>query len=109
MSNKLKFNSRLTFLKGDSEETDSGGYGNDGFSDYYSCFCEVFTLQGREYYEAAAVQAESNIRFVIRFTKKELDSDMRVRFKGRIFEIVAPIINDGYKNETMTVICREVI
>jgi SPP1 family predicted phage head-tail adaptor len=73
---------------------------------FYECYTQVFTLQGREYFSAAAVQAENNVRFLIRYTKKELTSDMLIEFKGKLYEIVAPPINDSEANKTITIIAR---
>lgn len=103
-----EFNSRITFFKHNADgETDEDGYNLPDYSEVYTCWCRPFTLQGREFFAAAAVQAERNVRFVIRFTNEvELTSNMRVEHEGIMYEIVAPPINDNFKNETYTIICR---
>ena len=73
-----------------------------------SSWAMIKTLQGREFIQAAAVQAESTVRFVIRFTTG-ITNDIRIVYKGRVFEIVAPPINDDEQNKTLTIIGKEIV
>jgi len=104
-----KMNNRLKVLKRGNAK-DSEGFPipkeDQELEVFHECYTQVFTLQGREYFSAAAVQAENNVRFLIRYTKKELTSDMLIEFKGKLFEIVAPPINDAEANKTITIIAR---
>jgi SPP1 family predicted phage head-tail adaptor len=65
----------------------------------------IKTMQGREYYEAAATQNENTVRFIIRYTSG-IDPSMRIDFKGRTFEIKS-VINDDEANKTLTIIAKE--
>lgn len=100
-------NKRITFQEYVSG-TDSDGFPIEQWQDVKAVWAMIKTLQGREYYAAAAVQAENTTRFVIRYTKG-IDNKMRIKYGERIFDIVAPPINDDEKNVTMTIIAKEVI
>ncbi|MBE3570988.1 MAG: phage head closure protein [Bacillales bacterium] len=105
--NPSRLRHRITFQKFVSG-TDQDGFPTESWEDVKTVWSMVKTIQGREYYAAAAVQAENTVRFVVRYTK-EIDSSMRIVYKGRIFEIVAPPINDDEANKTLTIIAKEVV
>lgn len=68
----------------------------------------IKTLRGYEFYEAATTNSESNSRFVIRY-RKGITPDMRIKMiDNRIFDIIAPPINDDELNKTLTIHAREV-
>jgi SPP1 family predicted phage head-tail adaptor len=73
-----------------------------------SAWAMIKTVQGREFIQAASVQAERIVRFVIRYFP-DITNDMRIVYNGRIFEITAPPINDDELNKTLTILGREVI
>ena len=68
----------------------------------------IKTVQGKEFVQAASVQGERTVRFVVRYTKG-LTNDMRIIYDGRTFEIIAPPINDDELNKTLTIMAREVV
>lgn len=76
------------------------------WNDFKSVWCMIKTVQGREYFAVAATQSENTVRFVVRYTTG-IDSTMRILYKGRVFEIVAPPINDDEQNKTLTIITNE--
>lgn len=108
MQHTRKFKDRITFLKYINDgRVDEDGVPVKGYAPVYSCRCSIITMQGSEYFEASAVQAVNNIRFIIRYTTTiEFTSDMRVEHKGRTYEVVADPTNDNGLNKTITVICR---
>jgi SPP1 family predicted phage head-tail adaptor len=109
--NPGKFNARITFqrdLNKDQEVTNENGFPVENWTDVKTVWAMIKTVQGREYYQAAAVQAENTVRFVIRYTKG-ITNDMRIVYEGRVFEIIAPPINDDERNITLTIIAKEVI
>jgi len=68
-------------------------------------------LRGREFFAAAAVQAESTVRYVIRL-RSGITSNMRVvdLKDGRIYDIIAPPIEDPFGDRTQThLMCRGVV
>nr|WP_243124107.1 phage head closure protein [Clostridium tyrobutyricum] len=63
-------------------------------------------LHGREYFEAAAVQAENTVKFTIRYTD-EIDTSMRILFKGSQYNINS-IDNIKYRNKFIEIKAMEV-
>lgn len=102
-----EFRNRITFQEFVSG-TDDSGFPVESWQDIKSAWAMIKTLQGREYFSAAAVQAENTTRFVIRYTQG-IDNKMRIKYGDRLFEIVAPPINDDEKYNTLTIIAKEVI
>jgi SPP1 family predicted phage head-tail adaptor len=78
------------------------------WQDVKSAWAMIKTVQGREFIQAASVQGERTVRFVIRYTKG-ITNDMRIIHNGRVFEITAPPINDDELNKTLTIIGKEVV
>lgn len=86
---------------------DELGQESDGeWLDLKQVWADIKTMQGREYFAAASVQAENTTRFITRFTDG-ITSDMRIIYKGRVFEIVQPPINDDELFKTLTIITKE--
>jgi SPP1 family predicted phage head-tail adaptor len=109
--NPGKLNKRITFQSFNPDATNENGFPistDQQWSDLKTVWAMVKTLKGREYYQAAAIQAENTTRFVIRYTTG-IDNTMRIKYGTRIFEIVAPPINDDERNMTLTIITKEVI
>ena len=57
-------------------------------------------IQGREFFAAAAAQAENTVRYKMRYTK-DIKSDMRLVDDGRIYDITA-VLDDVYGDRTET-------
>lgn len=76
------------------------------YINFKSVYCMIKTTKGTEYFAAGAEQATNNIRFVIRYTKG-ITTKMRINYKGRIFDIIEPPINDDEANKTLTIIAKE--
>jgi SPP1 family predicted phage head-tail adaptor len=88
--------------------SDPDGFPLEEWQDVKTVWAMIKTIQGREFYQAAAVQAENTTRFVTRYTTG-INNKMRIKYGERIFDIVAPPINDNEKNITLTIITNEVI
>lgn len=105
-----KFTHRITFQQLVEKRDELGQLIDTGgeaeWQDVKSVYAMVKTLQGREYFAAAATQSENTTRFVIRYTTG-LNSHMRISYSNRIFDIVAPPINDDELFQTLTIITRE--
>lgn len=69
-------------------------------------WADIKTMQGREYFAAAASQAENTSRFIIRYTEG-ITNDMRIIYDGRTFDIEQPPINDDELEKTITIIAKE--
>ena len=76
------------------------------WQDYKTVYSMIKTVKGTEYYEAAHVNAEKTYRFIIRYISG-ITSDMRINYKGRIFDITEPPINDDEANKTLTIMAKE--
>lgn len=100
------FRHRITF-QSFNETTNENGFPVQDWTDVKTVWAMIKTLQGREYYEAAATQNENTVRFVIRYTTG-INPDMRIKYKDRTFEILS-IINDDELKKTLTIIAKEVV
>lgn len=103
--NSGSFRHRITIQSYESTQ-DELGQQTGVWKDIRSLWAMIKTLQGREYFAAAATQSESTVRFVVRYTSG-LDESMRIVYKGRVYEIIAPPINDDELNKTLTILAKE--
>ena len=74
-----------------------------GFKETWSA---ITNLHGREYFQAAAIQAENTVKFTIRYTD-EIDETMRILFKDEQYNIIS-IDNIKYSNKFIEIKAREV-
>ncbi|WP_431188446.1 phage head closure protein [Caloranaerobacter azorensis] len=74
--------------------------------DIKTVWARVSNLYGKEYFAAAAVQAENTIKFLIRYTDG-IDTDMRILFKGKQYNITS-IDNIKYANKFIEIKATEV-
>ncbi|HEQ3553586.1 phage head closure protein [Bacillus subtilis] len=103
------FNRRISILSYESVINEEG-FTEETWLSVAEVWAAVKTTQGREFYQAATVQAERKTRFVIRYSKKMeslLKNDMRISYKGREFDIKS-VINDDEANITFTIMTEEV-
>ena len=80
---------RITIQKSVSS-TDLNGNHILEWKDFYSCYAYVNNLSGKEYWDAAQVNAQTDVNFVIRYASeiKEIDSDhFRILFREQIYNI----------------------
>ena len=69
---------------------DKAGNQRNEWADYYSCWAYANNLSGKEYWEAAQVNQEASLFFIVRYCKelKDLDSTKyRILFRGEIYNI----------------------
>ena len=79
--------------------------GNHGLAwqDYYPCHAYVNNLSGKEYWEAAQLNAEKEIFFLIRYCSEAavIDTEhFRIIFREQIYNITF-IDNVKYQNKTI--------
>jgi len=91
---------RITLQK-KVDVTDADGFTTQQWQDVATVWAAVENLHGREYWEAAAVQAENTVKFTIRY-RPDIDQTMRIVFCGQIYEITA-IDNIKYRNEYLEI------
>lgn len=104
--NPAQFNKRIIFQKFQETEGENG-FRQKEWVDFKPVWAMIKTVQGREFFQAAQLQAENIVRFVVRYAAG-YSTDMRIDYQGRTFEIQS-IINDDEMNKTLTIIGREVI
>ena len=69
---------------------DKTGNQKNVWVDYYSCHAYVNNLSGREYWEAAQVNQEASLYFIVRYCREleSMDSTLyRIMFKGEVYNI----------------------
>lgn len=86
--------------------TSENGFEIETWVDYRDLWACVTNLHGREYFEAAAVQAENTVKFTIRYTD-EIETTMRILFKGKHYNITS-IGNIKYANKFIEIKAMEV-
>ena len=91
---------RITFQKL-TTTTNENGFEIEEWTDVKTVWASITNLHGREYYEAAAVQAENTVKFTVRYIK-DLDTSMRILFKDKEYNITS-IDNIKYENKLMEI------
>jgi SPP1 family predicted phage head-tail adaptor len=89
------------------DTTDADGFTTQQWQDVATVWAAVENLHGREYWEAAAVQAENTVKFTIRY-RADVDTSMRIKFRDKYYNIVA-IDNIKYRNEYIEIKAQEVV
>lgn len=82
------------------------GFEEEIWEDYKTVWASVSNLYGREYFAAAAVQAEKTVKLTIRYTD-EIDTSMRILFKDKQYNITS-IDNIKYANKFIEIRAMEV-
>ena len=73
------------------------------WEDYFCCSAFVNGLSGKEYWEAAQVNAQKDMYFIIRYCSEVADMDTehyRVLFRGQVYNITF-VDNVRYQNRTL--------
>ncbi len=96
---------RIT-LQNKSITVNKNGFKVEDWEDIKTVWASVSNLRGREYYAAAAVQAENTVKFIIRYTK-DIDTGMQIVFNEKAYNILS-IDNDQYKNRFIEIRAQEV-
>lgn len=86
--------------------TNENGFEVEVWEDYSTVWAEVSNLMGREYFAAAAVQAEKTVKFTIRYLQGITD-DMRILFEDKQYNITF-IDNIKYRNKYIEIKALEV-
>jgi SPP1 family predicted phage head-tail adaptor len=100
-----ELNQRVTFKTGPGTDPITR-LPTEGGEVVYSCWAAIEGLQGREYFAAAAIHEENNMRVTIRM-KKGLDSTMNLYWNNQKFNIKS-IFPDYLDNSFLTLMCTEV-
>ena len=97
---------RITFQKL-TTSVNENGFEVETWEDFKTVWAAVSNLHGREYFAAAAVQAENTVKFTIRYLTG-LDTTMRIVFQGKQYNITA-IDNIKYQNRYLEIKAQEVV
>lgn len=79
-------NRKITFRQLTITQDPNTGEMIETWTDYVSVFARVDPLVGREYFAAAAVQAEDSRKFTMRY-RGDIDATMRIAFDGNEYDI----------------------
>lgn len=96
---------RITFQKL-TTTVNENGFEEETWEDVKTVWAAASNLHGREYYAAAAVQAENTVKFTIRYLPG-IHTTMRILFRGKQYNITA-IDNIKYQNRYMEIKALEV-
>jgi len=91
---------RITFQKL-TTLVNENGFEEEAWQDYKTIWASVSNLSGREYYQAAAIQAEKTVKFLIRHIT-DVDTDMRILFDDKQYNITS-IDNIKYENKYLEI------
>ena len=97
---------RITFQKL-TTSVNENGFEVKTWIDFKTVWAKVTNLHGREYFAAAAVQAENTVKFTIRYLEG-IDPSMRILFRRKQYNITA-IDNIKYQNRIMEIKAQEVV
>jgi len=96
---------RATFLI--RKVTVQSGISKESWETAFTCWANVAPLSGREFFQAAAVNRETEIRFTIRY-RKDVDSSMRLRFGGVDYNITA-ITDPQMRHAMLELLAKNVV
>ena len=94
--NPGKLRHRISILYKDTGARDADGYPVEEWRELFKTWASFEAISGREYFAAAAVQAEQQVRFTMRY-RAEITTDKRILFDGKEYDIKAVIDKDGRK------------
>ena len=102
-----ELNRKITFQQLTIEQDPNTGAMLEVWTDYASVFAKVEPLLGREFWAAAATQAEDSIKFTMRYMGG-LDAAMRIAFNGGGYNITS-IQNVRAGNRETLIYARKVL
>lgn len=77
------------------------------WADIATIWSSIEPVRGREYFQAASVNAENTIRFRIRY-RQGIRPSMRLIYSGRIFDIKS-VIDVNERHREIELMCQEVV
>ena len=82
------------------------GISRERWETTFTCWCCVEPLSGREFWEAAAINRENEVRFTIRY-RKDVSAEMRIRLDGTVYDITS-ILDKNNRHEALEILARTV-
>lgn len=83
------------------------GISQERWETAFSCWCGVEALSGREFWEAAAINRENEVRFIIRY-RKDVSPEMRIWLDGTVYDITS-ILDKNNRHEALEILAKTVI
>ncbi len=96
---------RITILNA-AKVSNENGFEETQLVEVMTVWASIKNLHGKEYFEAARIQKESMVKFVIRYVIG-IDETMQIRFRDRLFNIES-IDNIRYENRFIEINGMEV-
>lgn len=85
---------RVIFQQFNGTQTNSNGFAEEQWKDYYSCWAKKESLSGKEYLKAHATQSQVLVGFTVRVCRKIIEilehydsKTFRIIHKGQIYDI----------------------
>lgn len=75
------------------------------WSQFATAYASIEPLRGREYFDAATVQAEVDVRIVMRY-RAGIEPKMRITHGSRVFDIQS-VVEPGSGRRELHLMCKE--
>lgn len=72
----------------------------------FECWADIEPIKGREYFDAAAVNREDSVRFVIRY-RPDVTAEMTIRHRGVDYNIES-VVNPDMRGARLEILARSV-
>ena len=99
-----RLRNRVEFLR--RVVTVEHGISKERWETAFICWCGAEPLSGREFWEAAAINRENEVRFTIRY-RKDVSTEMRIRLDGTVYDITS-ILDKNNRHEALEILARTV-
>ena len=99
-----RLRNRVEFLR--RVVTGEHGISKERWETAFICWCGAEPLSGREFWEAAAINRENEVRFTIRY-RKDVSAEMRIRLDSTVYDITS-ILDKNNRHEALEILARTV-
>ena len=99
-----RLRNRVEFLR--RVVTVEHGISKERWETAFICWCGAEPLSGREFWEAAAINRENEVRFTIRY-RKDVSAEMRIRLDSTLYDITS-ILDKNNRHEALEILARTV-
>ena len=99
-----RLRNRVEFLR--RVVTVEHGISKERWETAFICWCGAEPLSGREFWEAAAINRENEVRFTIRY-RKDVSAEMRIRLDSTVYDITS-ILDKNNRHEALEILAMTV-
>lgn len=99
-----RLRNRVEFLR--RVVTVEHGISKERWETAFICWCGAEPLSGREFWEAATINRENEVRFTIRY-RKDVSAEMRIRLDSTVYDITS-ILDKNNRHEALEILARTV-